>query len=175
VTSNKLPRWDCRNSTDRKLLEDWTNAQLDLMDEPTDAELELNSEMENDESYRATMERHFSSILKRGKTIVAAKNKDVKALDQLMTDPELKDLALRLLTRKPSRGRKKGELRPTDISQPLRWMLEDASSDVDRIKAIWKLKFGKQSRKEDPTATAIAARRNGIDDEDRLFNWRKNH
>jgi hypothetical protein len=170
--SDKLPRWDCRNHEDRRLLGEWTNAQLDLMDQPTD---ELDFEMMSDEKYFAAMEQHYNSMVKRGRLITAAETKDIQMIERLTAnDPKLMSLALRVLAHKPGRGRKKGEPRPADMSEPMRLQLEYASKDVDSIKELWKDNFNKQNRSEQPTATAIAARRNGVD-EDRLINWRKNH
>jgi hypothetical protein len=168
--SDKLPRWDCRNLKDQRALEQWTNAQLDLMDADFDIEFEM---MMIEEGYD-WLERDINARYKRGTLAVAVKNKDEKTLNRLMADPELRTLALRWWAHKPGRGRKKGEPRTHDIPQPMRFALEWASKDVARIKDIWKDHFNKQNRSEHPTAIAIAAKRNRVD-ENLLINWRKNH
>ena len=174
------PRWDCHDKKEQDLLEAWTNKQLDEQDVGLEEE-RMNSE--NYEACLAAVERIFSSQAKKRAVqtkkravTLAVKNKDKKALNELMSDPESARLAVREFTRKPSRGRKKGEPRPADIPGVLRFVRMNASDDVDRIKSIWKREFDKQNRKrgEAPTAIAIAARRHRIDEDD-LRNWRKNH
>ena len=50
----KLPRWDCRNDEDRRLLEEWTLDQLDKLDNElvTERDIEIMVLMNRDEFAR---------------------------------------------------------------------------------------------------------------------------
>ena len=149
------------------------NQQLDELDEPTEYEFNRDLEMQNDPAYLDALTKSFWHRLKRGRVIIAAKRRDVNALDRLTAhDPALKDLAIRQLARVRRRGRRKGEARPRDLTQVERIVLEDAISDVDSIRRICKAYFDRW-KGSDSIAIEIAAKRSHLNPE-KLRNFRKN-
>src|SRR6478609_323927 len=134
-------RWDCRDAKDIARLKNWTIAQLDRG--PTRAELERDLEIDNDEQFWLEQSRYFGAILKRGQVRLAAKEQNYKELERLSgNDPDLRALGYRELSRKHSVGREKGEARPRDLPYVLRIVLMDAHTEVEKIKKLWKQKFG---------------------------------
>ena len=71
ATRDQLPRWDCRSERDQKLLENWTNQQLDLLDEPTASDLQFELAMMNDDNYNSEVSKHASRRIVRGQIIRA--------------------------------------------------------------------------------------------------------
>jgi hypothetical protein len=165
----KKPGWVCRNAAQLRALEAWTLARLDELSEPTADDIRLEVEMMSDEKYMAMIQNDFAQRLKRGRLILARRAKDWKTVSRLADTEELRRLALR--PRK--RGRAKGESRPRDLPDFLKALLEYAAMDVEYIRAIWKRDFGKRNRSAAPTAIDIAARRNGVE-ENQLVNFKKN-
>lgn len=155
----ELPRWFCRDAKDRDRLEAWTVAALDKITKPTadDIQRELDP---IDLKFATAVEQGLKQQLKRGRVIIAARAKDSEALARL-ADTE----ALRRLAFKPHKqGREKGERRPRDHRPVLKVILEDAANDVDLIRDLWARHYQRRNRTIEPTATAIAARRYGIDE-----------
>jgi hypothetical protein len=170
------PDWDCTNEAARKRFEAWTNEQLDLLDEeldeppmgaeglepPTVEDLERGEELPFD--------------LTPGKIAQAVEQRDYKELARLTAKRrDLLTLMFRLQDRKRRRGRRKGDPRPSDLPQVIKDVLPLVSTDVDRIRHIWKKTYNRTNRTEAPTALEIAARRWNIEPEiDSLINYRKN-
>ena len=161
MTQVKAPRWICRNQREQKLLEDWTNARLDELFEPSAADIAR----EQDHTHSPVFHHELSAKLQRGRVILAVQAKDHAAVEQLANTEELRRLALREALTPHRRGREKGESRPRDYPPTLKWSLPDALADVDHIRRIWKREYGLRNRAAAPTAMDIAARRWGIDPE----------
>ncbi|MCK1450440.1 hypothetical protein IVB36_05845 [Bradyrhizobium sp. 35] len=207
ATRGELPRWNCQSKKDQRLLEQWTNEQLDLLYEPTASDLQSELEVMNDDNYNNAVSKDSSDTWLRGRIIRAIRGHKASANERKLAlamgieadeapsfdvliqlignDLQSSRFALRQLWqlvhspppkgKKNNRGRKRGESRPSDFSPLERDALSDAAQDMDRIRAIWKRRFGKMNRSErqPPTALEIAARRNGVD-EDKLRSWRSN-
>jgi hypothetical protein len=171
----KPPRWDCRNNDlARRRLEEWTLDQLNKLDDllVTERDIEIMQLMNSDEFFEWS-EQQSKREQQRGRVVKAAKAKDTRLLTRLTTtDPELQQLAVRVLTFRRRRGRPKGS-RATDIVGETRVVLERAAADVHRIYDLWQREFGHRYRTERPTAVEIAARRWGAD-ADQLRRFRKN-
>jgi len=71
TTADKLPRWDCRSEREQSLLEEWTNKQLDLFDEPTAYDLLLELDMANDDSFNDAISKDLGRLILRGRIINA--------------------------------------------------------------------------------------------------------
>jgi hypothetical protein len=156
----KLPPWDCRNDLARRHLEEWTLDQLDKLDNELVTERDIEA-MQSDEFFKWS-EEQFRRQQQRARVVKAAKAKDTRLLTRLTTnDPELLQLAYRILSHKRGQGRPKGS-RQTDIVGEERALLEYAAIDVVRIYDLWQRKLGHRYRKESPTAVEIAARRWGV-------------
>jgi hypothetical protein len=67
----KLPRWDCRSAHDQMLLEEWTNKQLNLLDEPTASDLQFELDMANDDTFADAVSKDLGRTLIRGRIINA--------------------------------------------------------------------------------------------------------
>ena len=171
----KEPVWNCDTERKRKELTDWTLAQLGPPDEPQPTPAEI-------EAYIASLQtdtetpKGWPRAPKRDAVITAAKAKDLAALKRLTADdPNLGQLALRVLTHKPRRGRPKGaRLSPKDIPSE-RGILREAAADVRRIYKLWQREFGKRNRsphRNPPTAVQIAAERWHVEVDD-LERYRK--
>ncbi len=170
---NSLPRWNSRNEADRKRLEEWTLDQLDKLDVQlvTERDIEIMQLMNSDEFFEWSGQQSKREQ-QRGRVVKAAKAKDANLIKRLTAnDPELQQLAIRVLTYRRGRGRPKG--RPTDIPEETRVDLERAATDVRRIYDLWKRKLGHCYRTDRPTPVEIAARRWGFD-VDELKRFRKN-
>ena len=170
----KLPPWDCRNDLARRHLEEWTLDQLNKLDDElvTERDIEIMLRMNSDE-FHEWSEEQFRRQPLRARVMKAAKAKDARLLTRLTAnDPELQQLAYRVLSHKRGRGRPKGS-RQTDIVGEERSIFERAAIDVGRIYDLWQRKLGHRYRKERPTAVEIAARRWGLN-VDELRRFRKN-
>jgi hypothetical protein len=161
---SKPPRWNSER------FEAWTNAQLDAMEMYAPPRDPFHS---FDPSF-ATVEKAFSTHLRRGRVIEAARAKDVTTVERLADAPELQRLALREALRQHRPGREKGEPRPRDLPQLTKWCCEDALADVKHIRGIWKETYPKDYRGSTPLAMEFAARRWGIDPPEVLINFKKN-
>jgi len=172
----KLPRWDCRNDLDRRRLEEWTLDQLNKLDNQlvTERDIEIMQLMNSDEFFEWS-DQQSKREQQRARVVKAAKAKDANLIKRLTAnDPELQELAVRVLTfRRGRRGRPKGSRR-TDIVGDHRIALERAAADVHRIYDLWQRELGHRYRTERPTPVEIAARRWGFDDDEELKNFRKN-
>jgi len=171
----KRPPWDCRNDEARRHLEEWTLDQLDKLDNElvTERDIEI-MELTNSDAFHEWSEQQPWREQLRVRVIKAAKAKDARLLTRLTAnDPELQQLAYRVLTFKRGRGRPKGS-RATDIVGEKRALLEYAAIDVVRIYDIWQRKLKQRYRTQRPTAIEIAARRWGFDDDEELRRFRKN-
>jgi hypothetical protein len=149
------------------------NQQLDELCEPTFDDICLEEQRMSDPAYVAAVEKYYTRRLQRGRVIIAAKQRDVHALDRLTAnDPALAKLALRVLTNRRGRGRQKGEARPRDLSPSEKALLEDALRDLDRIREICVERWQRWKGTE-PIALEIAAERADLDPE-QLRNFKKN-
>lgn len=171
----KKPLWDCRNNDlARRRLEEWTLDQLNKLDDQlvTERDIEI-LQLMNSEEFFEWSEQQSKREQQRGRVVKAAKAKDANLIKRLTAnDPELQQLAVRVLTFRRGRGRPKGSW-PTDIVGEKRVLLERAAADVHRIYDLWQRELGHRYRTESPTAVEIAARRWGCD-LDELKRFRKN-
>jgi hypothetical protein len=169
------PDWRCSHgAADRKQFEAWANARLDEWYEPASAaDIRREQLLFSDPKFVAATEQYASRRLKHGRMIVAARSGDHEALTRLADTDELRQLGFRLALKRHRRGREKGDRRPGDLPELLKWCLEDAADDVNRIRKIWQEDYKRRNRTMDPTAVAIAARRHGVS-ETALINFRKN-
>lgn len=71
ATRDQLPRWHSQSERDQKLLEDWTNEQLDLLGEPTASDLQIELAMMNDDGYNNAVSKDASRRIVRGQIIRA--------------------------------------------------------------------------------------------------------
>jgi ribosomal protein L34 len=168
------PRWNCRNEADRKRLEEWTLDQFNKLDDQlvTERDIEIMQLMNSDEFFEWS-DQQSKREQQRGRVVKAAKAKDANLIQRLTAnDPELQQLAVRVLTHRRGKGRPKGSW-PTDIPEEKRIALARAAADVRRIYDLWKRKLGFRYRTQTPTAVEIAARRWGFDD-DELKRFRRN-
>jgi hypothetical protein len=159
----KKPPWDCRNDEARRRLEEWTLDQLDKLDNElaTERDIEIMLLMNTDE-FHEWSEEQFRRQQQRARVVKAAKAKDANLIKRLTAnDPELQQLAVRVLTLRRGVGRPKGS-RPTDIVGEERSIFERAAADVHRIYDLWQRKLKHRYRTESPTAVEIAARRWGV-------------
>ena len=173
----KLPRppWEFRSESDVLKFKAWVNRQLDQLDEPTAEDIRRELEMMSDKSYINAVEKGTARTLKRGRVILAARDRDVRALARLTAnDPTLKDLAVRVLARVHGRGREKGDARPRDISPIEKDLLEDALCDLEKIRWLCKKHWQGRWKGSVPVAIEIAAERGHVDVY-RLINFKKNH
>jgi hypothetical protein len=124
-----LPPWEFRSQRDARQFKVWMNKQLDELYEPTPDDIWREVQMVNDEAYvKATMTVLGRRLMRR-RVVIAAQDRDFNALNRLTADdPELRNLAFRLLARKRGRGRAKGERRPSDLMPVERVVLQDASA-----------------------------------------------
>jgi hypothetical protein len=160
------PPWDFRNEQDARSFKRWIIQQLEQAEEPTEDDLWREAHMPSDE--------YFSDRLKRGRVINAARERDTRVTERLtVSNPELKNLAIRELARRRSRGREKGEARPRDISAVEKELQGWALRDVELIRQICLREYGRWKGYEE-IAMEIAAERNGRLDVDRLINFKKN-
>jgi hypothetical protein len=170
----KPPLWDCRNDSARRRLEEWTLDQLNKLDDQlvTERDIEIIQLMNSDEFFEWSEQQSTREQL-RARVIKAAKAKDANRIKLLTAnDPELQQLAVRVLTFRRGKGRPKGS-RKTDIVGEERSILERAAVDVDRIYDLWQRELKHRNRTERPTAVEIAARRWDID-AGQLRRFRKN-
>jgi hypothetical protein len=167
---DKPPPWHCHSEREQKLLEAWTNKQLDLLDEPTADDIRHDFENFSDDRYAEALTKYVTGRLKRGRIVEAIKSGAPKTVERLTANnEELRRWALEQLMRMrkpPGRGRKDREPRPGDYSEVERTVLQDASEDVDRIQQIWNRHYKRQNRshRQPPTAIQISARRNKLAD-----------
>jgi hypothetical protein len=159
----KKPPWDCRNDLARRHFEEWTLAQLDKLDNDlvTERDIEI-MELTNSDAFHEWSEQQPKREQQRARVIRAAKAKDANLIKRLIAnDPELQQLAMRVLAFKRGRGRPKGS-KATDIVGEKRVLLERAAADVHRIYDLWQRKLGHRYRTQRPTSVEIAAQRWGV-------------
>jgi hypothetical protein len=173
------PRWDCYSESDRQRLKRWTIEQLALpwVLPKADRQRLLPAVLRGltDEQYhemRKTLDPNvaiwFASTKETHERLVRYRHarKATEALDKLIGDDhKLRALVLDKL-RQRGRGRKKGERRPNDWTSDERHELEAALKNVERIRQVWRINFGRVNRSEPPTAMEIAAGMYGFDEDD---------
>ncbi len=147
-------------------LEAWTNEKLDELNAEADWQEQLADERRDYSSYGLMSPKALLDA-----ALTSAHGGNLAPLRRLF--PEL----AKFLHEPP---RKRGQHRRTQTAAPVvakRWVtqssLAQAVADRRRIPQLWREHFGKTYRgKEQPTAAEIAARRNGVTDQ-QLENYLK--
>jgi hypothetical protein len=179
----KKPRWDCRNESERKYFEEWTNSQLSSVnlfpevwgDVIADQELLEEQSVITDQEYKALDEWNRQTLgwlMPQVRISSATQKKDWAEVQRICREnPAQWPFAYAKLVAAitPRQGR------PKDAADTLmrQTELETATRYVEAIRDLWKREFGIRNRSMAPKAIAIAARRCELT-EVKLINYMKN-